>query len=97
MSTTQTAVTPKAVVSEQPAAPILKGVVFCQPVQFAGVQESIQVGRNADSITPVRLESDGSPVAIEKGQRSDGLLIRYRKTQCVVPWANLRELQYGSP
>lgn len=75
----------------------LKGVVFCQPVQFAGVQESIQIGRNADSITPVRLEADGSPVLLEKGQRSDGLLIRWRKAQCVVPWANLRELQYGQP
>ncbi len=72
----------------------LRGVVFVAPVQFAGVQGSIQIGRNADSITPVRIESDGSAVAIDKGQRSDGLLIRWRKEQAVVPWANLSELQY---
>lgn len=88
------------VITAKPLAPVdgppkLKGLVFCQPVQFAGVQESIQIGRNADTITPVRLEADGSPVPLEKGQRSDGLLIKWRKAQCVVPWANLRELQYS--
>lgn len=91
-----THVTPKPEPKAE-AALRIKGVVFCMSVQFAGVQESIQIGRNADSITPARIEADGSAIQIDKGQRSDGLLIKWRKTQCVVPWANVRELQYGAP
>ena len=76
--------------------PRITGVVFVAPVQFAGVQDSIQIGRNADSITPCKIDADGSASPLKEGQRSDGMLIRFRKTQCFVPWANLRELQYGS-
>lgn len=93
---TQTQSSTHIVAKAEPKQDYLKisGVVFGRPVQFAGVQSSIQIGRNADSITPVRIENDGSAVQIEKGQRSDGMLIRYRGAQCMVPWANIDELQY---
>ncbi len=83
----------------------LTGAVFINSIAFAGQASSVAIGRNCDSIVPARLEADGMPVTIDKGQRADGLLIRRRAQnratnksfveQTFVPWANVGETQYG--
>lgn len=83
----------------------LTSVAFVASIPFANEAMSVQVGRNADSITPARMEADGSAVAIDKNQRADGLLVKQRKhdrarnvfvvEQCFVPFANIRGAQYG--
>jgi hypothetical protein len=83
----------------------LVSVAFVDSIPFGNESMSVQIGRNCDSITPARMEADGSAVAIDKNQRADGLLIRQRRhdrvrnvfvvDQCFVPWSNIRGLQYG--
>lgn len=82
----------------------LVSAVFVESVAFGGESQSVQIGRNVDSITPARLEGDGSPVAIDKGQRADGVLLvarrhdrvanAFRTETAFVPWSNVRTLGY---
>ncbi len=78
---------------------------FVNSIPFAGETSGVQIPRNCDSIVPARLDCDGSAIAIDKGQRADGLLVR-RKVhdrttntryvdQVFVPFANVRGLQFG--
>jgi hypothetical protein len=56
------------------------------------------------AVTPARLETDGSAVAIETKQRADGLLLvatlRDRgngsevRERVFVPWSNVRQVRY---
>lgn len=84
----------------------LVSVAFVNSIPFNNEAMSAQVGQGkADSITPARMEADGTAVAIDKNQRADGLLIRQRRhdrvrntyvvDQCFVPWSNVRGLQFG--
>ena len=83
----------------------LVSVTFVNSVAFGGESQSAQIGRNVDSIIPVRMEGDGSPVQVDKGQRADGILLRAKRHDRVtgrkfeardfVPWANIRSLSYG--
>lgn len=80
---------------------------FVNAAAFDGVNQSVSVPRNADSIVPARLEPDGTAVAISSGQRADGIVIRRKVTvrsnntklvvQSFVPWANISSLQYEAP
>ncbi len=77
----------------------LVGVRFVTPIQFAGVTDSVQIGRNCISVCPARIEADGSAVPTEKGQASQGLLVRGNGrgfvAQSFVAWNNVSELMYG--
>lgn len=83
----------------------LTGATFDRAIPFAGTCESVQLGRNCDSIVPARLEPDGTTVAIDRGQRADGVRLRRKvdnlqtresfMDQVFVPWANVIGLQYG--
>lgn len=79
----------------------LVGATFKEAVAFGGTSTSVSLQRNCDALYPARLEADGSPVAIDKGQRADGLVLRRKaapprlEQMAFVPWANVSELQYG--
>jgi hypothetical protein len=77
----------------------LIGVRFTTPVQFAGTTDSLRIGANCLSIAPARLEPDGSAVATDKGQASQGILCRAQGrgfvSQTFVPFANVSEVLYG--
>ena len=83
----------------------LVSCTFVNSVAFGGESQSVQVGRNVDSITPARMEGDGVPVGVDKGQRADGVLLRMKRHDRVtgrkyvamdfVPWSNIRSLSYG--
>jgi hypothetical protein len=72
---------------------------FVTPIQFAGVTDSVRIGANCLTICPARIEPDGSAIPSDKGQASQGLLIRGNgrgfHTQSFAPWANVAELMYG--
>lgn len=98
---------PKPVVIEPEAIRHNKlvAVHFLQSVAFAGQSFSVRIPATADSIVPAVIQLDGTPTAIDKGQRSDGLLIRKRShdgqknqwtvKQTFVTWANVGELVYA--
>jgi hypothetical protein len=83
----------------------ISGVVFVNSIPMGGESQSVQIGRNVHSITPARIEADGTAVAIDKGQRADGLLLKKFThnrmngqkyiEQEFTPWANVRGVQYG--
>ncbi len=89
----------------------LIAVSFVHSVSFAGESMSVRIQSEAgprgqanivDGICPARLEADGSPVAIDKGQLATGVLLRKKSLnggaqvrQSFVPFANVKELQYG--
>lgn len=83
----------------------LVSVTFVNSVAFGGESQSAQLGRNVDAIIPARMEGDGTPVPVEKGQRADGILLKAKRHDRVsgkryvamdfVPWANIRSLSYG--
>jgi len=84
----------------------LSYVAFLESVSFAGSEEtSISVPGKADRLVPARLEADGSATPIDKGQRSDGVLLIRTKSDTksgrmveyrrLVPWANLKDLGYS--
>jgi hypothetical protein len=83
----------------------LVSATFVHSVAFGGESQSVQIGRNVDSLVPGILSADGSAVGIEKGQRADGIILRQRYydrvtgrrmiRQDFVPWANIRSLSYG--
>lgn len=82
------------------ATPI--GVRLTQPITFGGVSEHFRlVGQNANclSIAPARLEPDLSAVATDKGQASQGLLVKAQGkgfvSQVFVPYAMVAEVIYG--
>lgn len=83
----------------------LTGLWLVNSTSFGGHADTLTVGRNVESIAPALMGFDGKPVAIDKGQRSDGFLVRQTKTnpesreqytgQVFIAWANVREVQYG--
>lgn len=105
------AVTPALAVEAKPKEPPYKpqtrlvAAYFVNSVLFSGEQMSVSLGRNADSITPGRLEGDGSVVAVGANQRADGLVIKMKRSnlntreryvaQAFVPFANVRSVEYG--
>lgn len=85
----------------------LIGARFLEAVSFGGtVEMSLTVPRNANFVCPARLDFDGKAVAIEKGQRADGLLFRKEVrqpngevhiAQVLAFTANVLECTYGEP
>lgn len=79
--------------------PQLLAVRFVSPIQFAGVTDSVRLGVNCTSVCPARIEPDGMAVPTDKGQPSQGLLIRGSgrgfHTQSFAAWANVAEMVYG--
>lgn len=77
----------------------LIAVRFVTPIQLAGVTDSVRLGVNCVSVCPARIEPDGSAVPTDKGQASQGLLIRGNgrgfHTQSFAAWANVAEIMYG--
>lgn len=87
----------------------LETVTFVNSVAFAGESTSCRIARDAngvygttgvvDAILPARLEADGTPTAIDKGQLATGVLLRKKRNneirQAFVPFSNVKELQYG--
>lgn len=82
----------------------LAAVRFVESVPFHG--ESLSVSASEDvKLSVARIDADGSSVAIDKGQRADGVLIkarthdRLRNTfvaqQIFVPFANVKAILYG--
>ncbi len=84
----------------------LVAAYFVESVPFGGETHSVNVGRNADSIAPARLEKDGAAMPVESGQRADGIVLRRKShnrasnervvLQAFVPWSNIRALEYGA-
>lgn len=79
---------------------------FVQSVPFGDEAMSVSIGsKQVEAILVARLDADGLATAIEKGQRSDGILLRAKRhdrarnthymQQCFVPWSNVRGLGYG--
>lgn len=79
---------------------------FVETAYFDGTETaSAAIGRNCSLIAPARIEADGSAIAIDKGQRADGLLLRGNaktsaqgkryQAQAFVPWANVKSVAYG--
>ena len=86
--------------SPQHTRPI--GVRLTQPITFGGVSEHFRLtgpGANCVSIAPARLEPDLSAVATDKGQASQGLLVKAQGkgfvSQVFVPYAMVAEVLYG--
>lgn len=89
----------------KPAAPIetrrLVAAHFVNSVSLSNERTSVAVGVTCLSIQPAAMQPDGDVVATDKGQRSDGLLVREKglhnspTRRVFVPWSNVRFLQYG--
>ena len=90
----------------------LVGADFVHSFRFIEERTSLHIGvdkqtSTCDSLTPARLEPDGTPVAIKAGERADGILFRkrahdrirnvYYLAQAFSPWANIRGLVYAEP
>lgn len=87
-----------------PISQRITSVRFIESVPFGGT-ESTHVGMGlgkCDRIYAARIEADGSAVAIDKGQRADGLVFEreYRDGQTrkleriFQAWANIRCVSY---
>jgi hypothetical protein len=80
----------------------LHAVTFVNAVSF-GARQSLAVGINCESIQPATLKPDGDWMAIDKGQRADGLGIRVRDVsgnnrrirRYFVAWSNVTDIGYG--
>ena len=78
---------------------------FVDSVPFGGECMGVSIGRNVDSIAPVRLEGDGTIKTVEANQRADGIVIRRKHSdlntharvvmQTFIPWSNVRSISYG--
>lgn len=77
-------------------------VSLVHPCAYAGAATTVSIPRNADQIFVARIEADGRPIAIDKGQRSDGLLFcrkaspGHSQEMSFVPWSNVGEVKYGA-
>ena len=90
---------------EAPTTPVkLVAVTFINPVSFGGVSQSVRLGINCDSVTPVVMGSHGWRT-VDDGEIAQGVVLRREKydqvkrakvvEQSFVPFGNVAELVYG--
>jgi len=78
-------------------------VDFVAPIPMMDSPSTVIVGRHVSSVHCGRLLPDGSPIVVEREQRSEGLLLRRNSTtpagkvtqQYFVPWSNISGVTFG--
>jgi hypothetical protein len=101
----QTQPTPnQAAAVEIPIHDKLTGISLVNSVLLGTELSNATIGRNVDSITPARIDENGRPQPLEKGQQCQGFLLRAKArdgkgglfvNQAFVGWANIKALTYG--
>jgi hypothetical protein len=91
-------------IEEIPVHDKLVGISLVNSVLLGTELTHATIGRNIDSITPARIDENGRPQPLEKGQPCQGFLLRQKMRdgkgsfyvgQAFVGWSGVRALVYG--